>query len=722
MCTLTELPSLSQTLARTHTVVAVSVEPFDFADNSNAERNLNVTLLNHVLASLFRKQHYLQSSRVGKWHVIDVWKAMENVEARGGMEGSGNGGGRASARGGGASGEREKRRGSEAPDGVHYGSGVFQTRKLELLMEAASAVAATQGLVRIKCGKEGSVHAGCGKDGSQETFSQLSRGLPPMPPQPQPPPPPLPFCPPDWAAETGRGAWEAALDGTYRFGPRRRLGGGDCRIRRFSAGDAIRCLANRHVLLMGDSLTRYQYLALASMVNTGAFVSRQGIQAALSNERGGGEDRKGVHKGPHLCMPAGWGSWREHYLQSSAFFEGREMCQCWRPEGIEFFKEHVENRFFHEPSSNISISYIQVFGRLPVHGFLPVSAEGSHILRPELYGASEEEAEKEGRGVEWDWEGDAPAVLEQVLGEGFADVLVFNTGLWGEVTDREYIERLLSAGERAVCPARGGDEEGEEGGERERDEGAGRQGMGGEERDRERERKFKETEKRQRTGLCLWRTTSRRFVCDTAKEDGRGEGRGGGGGGARMWDKYDRACPRRDWIAEDVGDAVVRQRVAERARLGGGWELLDVGTQELGQVCRWTVFFWTRSRSLSRCLSLSLSLSGCSCSCSCRFCCYAFSVLPRVGADLKRASERARERQVDSLFHSLLCCRGCLVQRQGVAGLKGACGQLCHAHIVTSGLVVVCLVTGCVCGSRASASVRVRGNDPRAAASHLPPG
>jgi hypothetical protein len=611
VCPLTELPSLSQTLARTHTVVAMSVEPFDFADNSNAERNLNVTLLNHVLASLFRNQHYLQNSRVGGWHVIDVWKAMENVEERGGVEGSGRGGGRASAGEGGAWGEREKRRGSEAPDGVHYGSGAFQTRKLELLMEAASAAAAApQGLVRMECGKEcgkeGSVHAGCGKDGSEETCSQLPRGPPPIPPHPQPPPPPPPFCPPDWAAEMGRGAWEAALDGTYRLEPRRRLGGGDCRMRRFSAGDAIRCLANRHVLLMGDSVTRYQYLALASMVNAGAFVSRQGIQAALSHERGG-SDRKGVHKGPHLCMPAGWGSWREHYLQSSAFFEGREMCQCWRPEGIEFFKEHVENRFFHEPSSNISISYIQVFGRLPVHGFLPVSADGSHILRPELYGASEEEAEKEGRGVEWDWEGDAPAVLEQVLGEGFADVLVFNTGLWGEVTDREYIERLLSAGERAVCPAKGGDEEGEERRETERDEGARRQGMDGEERDRERERDFKETEKRQRTGLCLWRTTSRRFVCDTAKEDGRGKGRGGGGGGPRTWDKYDRACPRRDWIAEDVDDAVVKQRVAERARLGGGWELLDVGTQELGQVFFWTLCSFGRARARPRALSLSLS-------------------------------------------------------------------------------------------------------------------
>ncbi len=40
------------------------------------------------------------------------------------------------------------------------------------------------------------------------------------------------------------------------------------------------------------------------------------------------------------------------------------VCQCWRPEGIEFFREHVENRFFHDALANISLSYIQVFKEL----------------------------------------------------------------------------------------------------------------------------------------------------------------------------------------------------------------------------------------------------------------------------------------------------------------------------------------------------------------------
>ena len=53
-------------------------------------------------------------------------------------------------------------------------------------------------------------------------------------------------------------------------------------------------------------------------------------------------------------------------------FWAKRRCQCWRPEGIEFFKEHVENRFFRDEEANISVSYVQVFGTLPVHGYWPV--------------------------------------------------------------------------------------------------------------------------------------------------------------------------------------------------------------------------------------------------------------------------------------------------------------------------------------------------------------
>ena len=162
--------------------------------------------------------------------------------------------------------------------------------------------------------------------------------------------------------------------------------------------------------------------------------------------------------------------------------------------------------------------------------------------------------------------------------------------------------------------------------------------------------------------------------------------------------------------------------------------LKSLGRYSFGPSVRLDALAHTRARARALSLSPSHSLSGCSCYCSCRFCCCAFSVMPRLQCWVggrghscrEQASERERERERSTrLSLSLMCCRGCQVTakyRGRGARLKCACGLHCHTHMVTSGLVVVCLVTGCVCGSRASASVRLRGNDPRAAASHLPPG
>jgi hypothetical protein len=75
-------------------------------------------------------------------------------------------------------------------------------------------------------------------------------------------------------------------------------------------------------------------------------------------------------------------------------------------------------------------------------------------------------------------------------------VLVFNTGLWGELVDPEYLQSLMAAGSRAVC---GGS----------------------------------------RGGTCLWRKTSRRFICDPR----------------HAWhDPYDRRCGRHHWVPRDTAD------------------------------------------------------------------------------------------------------------------------------------------------------------------------
>ena len=55
------------------------------------------------------------------------------------------------------------------------------------------------------------------------------------------------------------GYWRAEQDGTYTWHLQA------CVLRRFSHEDARQCLRNRHLLIVGDSVSRYQYLSLTSL-------------------------------------------------------------------------------------------------------------------------------------------------------------------------------------------------------------------------------------------------------------------------------------------------------------------------------------------------------------------------------------------------------------------------------------------------------------------------
>jgi len=68
----------------------------------------------------------------------------------------------------------------------------------------------------------------------------------------------------------------------------------------------------------------------------------------------------------NIVMPGlVWGSWKTFYLASSAHFAGRELCDCFRPEGPwnpDFEMRTEENRFYALSEHNLSVSYLQVVG------------------------------------------------------------------------------------------------------------------------------------------------------------------------------------------------------------------------------------------------------------------------------------------------------------------------------------------------------------------------
>lgn len=75
----------------------------------------------------------------------------------------------------------------------------------------------------------------------------------------------LPWCSPNNLniSSTGRGEFIAMPDGSLRYETHH------CRLRRFTADDTVQCLTGTHLVFMGDSLSRYFYLSLASLLASG---------------------------------------------------------------------------------------------------------------------------------------------------------------------------------------------------------------------------------------------------------------------------------------------------------------------------------------------------------------------------------------------------------------------------------------------------------------------
>ena len=110
-----------------------------------------------------------------------------------------------------------------------------------------------------------------------------------------------------------------------------------CDVDALTLPRALACLRDRHVLLLGDSLTRYQYFSLVQFLELGAW-------------RVGQRGRSEVE---HMY---GWrGGFNGLFAGANARFRGREICDCFRGgKGSTVF----ENHYYHNAEANVRISYM----------------------------------------------------------------------------------------------------------------------------------------------------------------------------------------------------------------------------------------------------------------------------------------------------------------------------------------------------------------------------
>lgn len=209
-----------------------------------------------------------------------------------------------------------------------------------------------------------------------------------------------------------------------------------CELHRYTSSEAKRCLAGKHLVLVGDSLMRYQYLSLVHLLHKGNYPDpglplrqfRKGDEFPNVCQEKDYEDLHGWLDRANLSRLSGWPAFMIH---TSQYFDGHERCDCFR----STIEDTVENRYFKDPSSGIALSYFTKT-YLPMHGHWP-KPRGSPppgVLTPEAY-------QDIGRAnVTWnasnaDFVNTILPLVEEVQGPVHA--VLWNQGLWSEPTVEE---------------------------------------------------------------------------------------------------------------------------------------------------------------------------------------------------------------------------------------------------------------------------------------------
>jgi len=125
-----------------------------------------------------------------------------------------------------------------------------------------------------------------------------------------------------------------------------------------------KCLANKSIVLIGDSRVRYQYMALASFLKTGSWMKCQDYNKIVQNHTSSQECFLIDHEHHKKMDTSSWNDWYQHSNTALNDDSGRqkELCDCTREKHFKPKKTH-ENRFLQRqtPYGLIQITYLQNF-------------------------------------------------------------------------------------------------------------------------------------------------------------------------------------------------------------------------------------------------------------------------------------------------------------------------------------------------------------------------
>lgn len=162
------------------------------------------------------------------------------------------------------------------------------------------------------------------------------------------------------------GHWRILSDGSRTYEPQ------TCSLQRFTAKEARECLAGHHLLMIGDSMMRFQFLSLAYFIEHGKWEHRFPMSENCIHKNYKGEPQCSLWNEPNILTEKDWAkvyghsaekSWKEmHSFIGGKGFNGRLDCQCLRHEDVG---KSIESMFYQGGFSSMSRNDSKYSGSIP---------------------------------------------------------------------------------------------------------------------------------------------------------------------------------------------------------------------------------------------------------------------------------------------------------------------------------------------------------------------
>jgi hypothetical protein len=255
--------------------------------------------------------------------------------------------------------------------------------------------------------------------------------------------------------------WSPRQDGSREFDL-----ADTCSLKRYTADDARQCLAGKHISLIGDSLTRYQFYSLAYLIDKGTYpprFPRPTSTAGCTHIDERNQSQCSPPEEPNILMEGDWqgfrgfkhqDAWNEFFTRigggdDGGMFEGRMECSCVRAKTAPA----VENELYASKpgpgGERIIMSHLNEVGwgtdmdPLKGYNWTNCALNGTCRLSREQVQAYDVRASNK----TYDWAQDfvealSPdnGTLRQMLPP--VDIAIYNRGLWGKL-EAERAERLF---------------------------------------------------------------------------------------------------------------------------------------------------------------------------------------------------------------------------------------------------------------------------------------